>query len=608
MRIVEWIKRYKFKNSLRTQLILYFMIVSLVVLAVGSYFSYSFMLETVKGQNEKYLLQQFRQLEQNMTATINDVDRLSKLFIMDEPVQQFLVANINSDEIAAMETHKSILRRITDFLSNYSHINSIYMYTRNSGEIGGSARNILINRDNEGAGNAFQHEIFEKATDSFPALVLEGGKNETYFNPSIISSKTHLISVVRAVKPIYDTRKSAILVFNIDERNFASVYSATVDASEGNMYIINGSDEIISSSDGTKIGTVSPAASQIHKEASFGSYVSKEADGQIQIVYYKLKHTNWYIVREIPLAIYSGDIFAMQKMIVIIFSFSMLFIFMASFYWLRKAMEPLNMLTGKMRDLSSGKLGSTFAKIPNNEFGFVITRFNEMSVSIVELLNKNDQIQDEKRKLEIEALQSQINPHFIYNTLNMIKWMAAMIKAKNIYDSIVALGNMMRPAFKDTEPTCTLKEEIDYLENYLKIMNWRYGNRIRFELHIPQNLFACKVLKFILQPLIENSVIHGMKNHGNDIRLIIAGIEHENDFSIIISDTGGGIDPQKLTEINETLASPDKMKPKNHNASIGIYNVNRRILLSFGDPYGVRVESIYGEGTKVSILMPKSVE
>ncbi|MCD9023245.1 cache domain-containing sensor histidine kinase [Cohnella silvisoli] len=595
-------------NSLRTQLILYFMIISLVVLAVGSYFSYSFMLDIVKGQNEKYILQQFHQLEQNMTATITDVDRLSKLFIMDDHVQQFLMANVNNDEIAAIETQKSILRRITDFISNYSYINSIYIFTKNNGEIGGSARNILISREIEVVDNASQHEIFEKATASFPALVLDGGKDETYFNPNISNSKAHLISVVRGVKPIYDTRKSAILIFNIAERNFASAYSATVDSKEGNMYIINDKGEIISSSDGNNIGDISPAASNIHKEANFGSYVSKETNGQVQIVYYKLKNTNWHIVREIPLAIYSGQLFSMQKIIVIIFSFSMLFIFMASFYWLRKVMEPLNKLAGKMRDLSSGKLGLTFSRIPNNEVGVVIKRFNEMSLSIVGLISKNDQIQEEKRKLEIEALQSQINPHFIYNTLNMIKWMAAMIKAKNIYESIVALGNMMRPAFKDTEPMCTLKEEIEYLENYLRIMNWRYGNRIRFELNIPENLFGCRILKFILQPFIENSVIHGMKNHRNDIGLTIDGTENGDDFIITISDTGGGIDPQKLIEINETLDNPNKLKSKNHSASIGIYNVNRRILLSFGDPYGVRVESSGSEGTRVSILLPKRVD
>src|SRR5690606_9101969 len=113
-------------------------------------------------------------------------------------------------------------------------------------------------------------------------------------------------------------------------------------------------------------------------------------------------------------------------------------------------------------DMSRGELGLTFDKVPNNEFGMVTRRFNEMSLSIVDLLKKTNEMQEKRRELEIEALQNQINPHFLYNSLNMIRWMASTVKADHIVNSVVALGNILRPAFTSKDAMCTLRDELSY--------------------------------------------------------------------------------------------------------------------------------------------------
>ncbi|MFD2745116.1 sensor histidine kinase [Paenibacillus yanchengensis] len=591
-------------HSLRKQLIVYFTLISLVVLSLGSYFSYSHMLEIIKGQNEKYLFQQFRQLDYNMNSMISDVDRLSKLFLIDDAVQKFLETNLYSSEFDAIETTNSIIGRITSFISNYSYIQSIYIVTENRGQIGGSFKTTLVNTDDEWMEEYFQSEEYLKTRDVFPQVVIGGGKKESFFNPYISSIQdTSIISVMRGVKPIYDQRKSATLIININERYLASVYSAAFDDNEGETYIVDDRGGVVSSGDGRLIGTVSPYYEQIQVAGDFGSFVP--TGSAMQVVYYKLQGENWYIVKEIPLQLFSEDILSMQKMIVFVFFISMLLIYTVSLAWLRKITKPLNKLADKMFDMSRGELGVTITKIPNNEFGIVIRRFNEMSLSIVDLLHKNNEIQEKKRKFEIEALQSQINPHFLYNTLNMIKWMASLMKANHIVASIVALGNLLRPAFKSTSPMCTLRDELRYLENYIKIINWRFSNSVNFILNVEEQFMDCQIPRFILQPLIENSITFGMQDHEHVINITIEAASLDDDVEILVTDTGKGIQPDKLAEINSNLQDVEDGVLRNKEGGIGIYNVNRRIRLHFGERYGIRIGNAEEKGTVVRILVPE---
>jgi sensor histidine kinase YesM len=265
-------------------------------------------------------------------------------------------------------------------------------------------------------------------------------------------------------------------------------------------------------------------------------------------------------------------------------------------------------LAGKMQDVGSGKLGVTLPRVPKNELGVVIRRFNEMSVNIADLVQRNGEILEEKRKLEIEALQAHINPHFIYNTLNMIKWMAVMTKSKNIVDSIVSLGNLLRPAFKSMDPMCTLSEEIDYIENYLRIMNWRFGNGITLEINVPGGLLCCRTPRFILQPVVENSVVHGLRLPENRIDIRIRATGQGGVLDIVISDTGTGIPGDMLAGIRDRLNGGAGYRGSHDDGSIGLYNVNRRIKLYFGVEYGLQLESRVGEGTDVTIRLPLAPE
>lgn len=571
--------------------------------------TYINIMDMIKKQNENYLLQQFRQSDYNISNIMNETDKLLKLLVLDDNIQKFLQTNSFTQDYESNQILKAILNRISDYISNYSYINSIYFFTEDGRNLGKNSKNSIVVREKEDGIDFISSDVYNNINEVYPKLIWYGGYKEKYYNPNMSSGEGFIISAAKRVKPLVPG-KGATLVFNIKERYLASIYS--VSNSESNvkyMYIIDENGQVVSSVDGKNVGGLNPVISNIKSNSSlqmdYGSFTSEKGKDSIQTVYYRLKGTGWYLVGEIPLNYFSGEVLVIQRTLLLVLLASIFIIFVVSFLWLKRIMQPLHVLAGKMHDVSGGKLGLTFSKIPRNELGIVITRFNEMSLSIVELLKKNEEIEEEKRVIEIEALQSQINPHFIYNTLNMIKWMAVMSKSKNIVDCIVSFGNILRPAFKSTDKMCLLKDEIEYIDNYMKIMNWRFGNKINLEFRILEDLYECKVPKFILQPIVENSVTHGMKRPENSIDISIEVINESNGLLIIVSDTGTGIIESKLNELNHYLSEMSQVgHSSNENGSIGLYNVNRRIRLNLGKQYGIHLESLEEKGTKVFIKLP----
>ncbi|MFD1884411.1 cache domain-containing sensor histidine kinase [Paenibacillus wenxiniae] len=652
----RWIRSGKSGNiqHLGTQLIVYFMAVSIIVFSLATYFLYTFMLGLIKEQNEKLLYQQFQQNDHNIHSLISDVDRLSKLFLLDGNVQSYLQSGDHRTELENIDLKKDIYARIANFISNYNYIHSIYMITDDNGALGGDATRTLVHEEAAWTANFFRSQGYEQAKQNFPNLTVTGGMTESYYNPYVSGDKDdRLISLIRGVRPFYEPDTNATVIFNLDEHYLASTYSASLDMAEGNAYIVNGQGTIISGSSIDEVGKQSPYLPPAGSNASFGSYDTVKNGDPIQIVYYKLQDGDWYMLREVPLGLFSQQIFSVQRIMVIVFCVSILLIFGISYFFLKRMIRPLKLLAHKLRDMSQGELGVTFTDIPNNEFGTVMRRFNEMSLSIVQLLRRNNEIQEQRRELEIEALQYQINPHFLYNTLNMIRWMATMIKAEQIVTSVVALGNMLRPIFASKDSMCTLRDELSYLENYIKIISLRFNSSIEFTFDIEPELLDCRIPRFILQPLVENSIQSGRQD-GEGIEISIEAYEDGRDLWLSVVDSGNGFTNELREQLNRQLAvggkadrhssvqagetdgsqqrfdaaphsvpaDDDFTRPMSsasqstgtteHASSsggsgVGLYNINKRIQLYFGEPYGVTIPQV-PYGAEVTIRLPRLVD
>lgn len=255
-----------------------------------------------------------------------------------------------------------------------------------------------------------------------------------------------------------------------------------------------------------------------------------------------------------------------------------------------------------MAVVGQGKYGLTLDQKGHGEIEEVINSFNTMSKDIEILTNDNIRINDEKKTLQLLALQEQMNPHFVLNALNTIKWMALIAKEQNIVEMVISLSKVIY-AFRNDDAFCTIEKEIDFVKNYISVMNFRYGNVIHVKYEIEETILQHHIPMFIIQPLVENSLKHGFETTNHQGHIAIQVFEERELICIRIRDDGKGIPEQLLCELNERLSKP-LAQQKNENNGIGLINIAKRLKLYYGETYGVSVGSIADSGTEVVITLP----
>lgn len=264
--------------------------------------------------------------------------------------------------------------------------------------------------------------------------------------------------------------------------------------------------------------------------------------------------------------------------------------------------QPIRELQEKMQKVQNGNLDVTAEAYYEDEIGELAGTFNIMTTRIRKLIEKDYQNVLLLREAEFKFLRAQINPHFLYNTLDSISWMSAMGENKEAGKMAVALGRIMRWAISNTENKVLLREEAEVLADYLSIQKMRYGDSLKCEVSLKEPELSMQVPKMILQPLAENALIHGLESLDGEKRLEINARTENGELWITVMDYGVGMPPEKVQEI---LSGKVRQK-KNH--GVGIYNVHQRIRLSFGERYGLRIKSEPGCGTEVRIVLPAGMK
>ena len=209
--------------------------------------------------------------------------------------------------------------------------------------------------------------------------------------------------------------------------------------------------------------------------------------------------------------------------------------------------------------------------------------------------------QKQLRKAEFELLQAQINPHFLYNTLDAIVWSAEAGNQKQVVKMVGSLSEFFRSSLNKGKELVRVREELSHARSYLEIQQIRYQDILSYEIDVPEILFEYEIPKITIQPIVENALYHGIKNRRGGGKITITGEEGENDYRIIVTDDGIGMEKARLLEITEGLAGKNPGDVKIY----GLYNVNERIKLFYGEEYGISIESEYDRGTEVVIRLPK---
>lgn len=278
----------------------------------------------------------------------------------------------------------------------------------------------------------------------------------------------------------------------------------------------------------------------------------------------------------------------------------------------RRLIQPLRELAGKMSNLGDWKEEQCLSYQGNDEIRVLFDSFNQMLGNtrhyICQLEEEKQRVkteQTQKRKAEFKALQAQIQPHFLYNTLESIHWKAEEAQVQEISDMVQALATFFRINLSRGKELIPLRDEIAHVESYLRIQQIRYGDQLEYEIQTQEEILDSVLPKLILQPLVENSIYHGIREKDGKGLIRINGRRTESgDVLLEVEDDGIGISPEQLKNLQEKLVSGEKV----HQEGYGIFNVNQRIQLNYGSQYGLSIWSQAGQGTKVEIRLPYTSE
>lgn len=270
-----------------------------------------------------------------------------------------------------------------------------------------------------------------------------------------------------------------------------------------------------------------------------------------------------------------------------------------------KITKPIQTLTTHIRRITETDDFSYNPEIVtfSGEIGQIGQAVNHMALHIQELLTQMESMYEQRKNIEIALLQSQINPHFLYNTLDSIRWMAVIQKSRNIELTTRALENLLRNMAKGTGDKITLREELALVGDYVHIQKVRYVEVFDYICEVPEEFLSCLILKFTLQPIVENAIFHGVEPTGEFGEIRIRAAADESSLSISIEDNGAGMTEEELQKLKDTLKSGNK----DSLSGIGVANVDARLKLVYGSGYGLLYESSPGEFTRVTIHIPREV-
>lgn len=264
---------------------------------------------------------------------------------------------------------------------------------------------------------------------------------------------------------------------------------------------------------------------------------------------------------------------------------------------------PIQKLRDSMKRVQKGDFSAAEIEVySDNEIGSLTRSFNVMTHKIQDLMAQNIQEQEQKRKIELKALQSQINPHFLYNTLDSIIWMAEGKKNEEVVLMTASLARLLRQSISIENELVTIGQEVEYVRSYLTIQKMRYKDKLEFEINVDPRITHAQIIRLVLQPIVENAIYHGLKYKESKGMLKVHGYELGERIIIDITDDGVGMDEETLKHIY------DKHKVNYHSNGVGVYNVQQRLVLYYGKEYGIIYHSEKGKGTTAAVVIPKKQE
>ncbi len=420
--------------------------------------------------------------------------------------------------------------------------------------------------------------------------------------PLWVYNKDKNLYLIRTINNLENYKKMGTMIIKLDKEYLSGLCSAMQKGVWNTAFISSDRQIIVESTVGNNRSLNEDIISQIDFDKRIKNI---NLDGMF-IYYVQVPKTNWVLLSYVPSKILYQDATVLRNKIALFSLIVLLFLSVVNAYIALDIIQPINKLVKAMKNMREGETSVQIEVDRHDELGFLKKEFNKMSDRINYLLNSVYKQQLVNKQAQLKALQAQINPHFLFNTLESINWMAQLKNAPEISEVVSALSYIMEAGIcRDIKPV-TLKAEIDYVEKYILIMNKRFEDKLEFRKKLDIEAMNVRVPRLMIQPLIENAVYHGVENLRNKGIVLIKVYKKDASVIIEVIDNGTGINEDDLKELNQKLTH-NKLKSSINDSerkSVGMENVNERIKLLYGEDYGIRVYSKENYYTRVCVEIP----
>ena len=574
--------------SLRTRMLLSNIVVALIPFLMFSIVSGSIFLDHAQKTAEEHSVQLIHQVSNSMDVYVETIEKMVNYIQLE--LQDTPFFTMETEDAPGWESETDYIRSVLENVANsHREVAGIFIATKEDLYVStGMSR---ISRD------PFQNERWYREASENPEEIqlisVVTGRN-------IVTNRSYSIDdVFSLAKAVQDPETGEVLgVILLDIRHDiiqSSINGVTI-GEKGFVFVMDQEDNIVYTPVNGIVYRVNPkwvkAMEPMSVQIQGGSY---------QIRSELSPYTGWRTV-----GVFSMDevMSSVNTIVYILFTcviISLVLVVIVSFKFSRTLTNPIFKLKRLMKQAESGDLTVRFNFEHNDEIGELGQSFNHMIARMDQLIQMVYVEQENKRTAEMKSLQEQIKPHFLYNTLDTISWMARDYDAEDIVRLVDALTNMFRIGLSHGKDIITVKEEITHVSNYLYIQKIRYKDKLNYVIHVDESLYAIEVPKLILQPLVENAIYHGVKAKRGGGTITITGVPEGENLVFTVQDNGAGMPQEKVEELNRRMSERSVLDEQK---SFGLFYIRERIQLCYGTGYGVHVESALGEGTRVTITLP----
>ncbi|RAV05521.1 sensor histidine kinase [Paenibacillus sp. YN15] len=595
------------KLKLKHQIWLIFSFAIIVFTVMELYLFYSFS-DLTQKRAANYGNQMIEQTRRKIDSAFKDIRVSTGIVVNNKLVQEFSVAEDAYKRVFDAGLYvMDLMEYVRSFNSYVSGIVLNDMQGRRLYSLASASGDIFF---------ADRYEVFIQRYKEDSSLRQKGGMFTTILTDEKAGTEQffYIAPIVEARGGIYFSQIVGYCSIVVNKDNIDGFIENMEMTPNSSLYILNNQNEVVASTNSNARSTLFREILSMDK-GSLLNGMEATIDGEQILVHVKdLEEADgWRVVSMIPLHELTSDMNPLRRVSTIVGIGIILSMIITGSLFINNLMRPVMGLVMDMKKVGRRDMGFRIKVRSTNEVGLLAYDINRMIDEMEEMAKDMINIQTRlyeaeliQKQAEFAALQSKINPHFLYNTLNCISSIGLEYGSREIAQITSCMSKIFRYSIKRDE-LVQIREEIDCIQAYMKIISIRYGNKFSMDLDVEDGLLEMKTPKMILQPIVENAVYHGLERMDQGGRLQVAGsMDAHGDVCFQITDTGRGMEPEQLAALQAKLGMeyPERAPDGQSRSGMGLSNIHNRLRLLFGEGYGLTIESRLGYGTTVTLKIP----